>query len=173
MSSPFKKKVDRRRWDRPRRGLACPECGRRFDTVHPTKRFCSEVCCRLYYKKRSREAAIVKKRDAVNCRFCGKSFVPNHGLQRQCEDCHNRGKRHNILDRHWLRNCVWCGVEFSGRANQRYCCAKHRNAAMGARNRVIHDAVNCPGCGSETNSFGLWPDCSGRSSGAGSDLSHF
>lgn len=31
--------------------------------------------------------------------------------------------------------CGWCGCEFEGRSNARYCSAPHRQAAFKARNR--------------------------------------
>lgn len=77
----------------PTRKLRCPKCKERFETKHPTKRFCCNNCLKKYYEQDYFLANIGKtirkgkeriypylkmrfevfKRDNFSCQYCGRN----------------------------------------------------------------------------------------------------
>lgn len=96
------------------RTVTCAECGKVFDTDHPTKRFCSYDCTMRWHSRNTNQ----KRKDAKNleavCPTCGATFAQ---VRKGHTYCSPKCKEKARLDRHVRRNpmikvCHECGAEF-------------------------------------------------------------
>ena len=68
----------------------CEFCGKKFESSHNNKRFCSRKCqSQSWWKKKSAETAKDWQHEK-SCKVCGKTFIPKMAHQLCCsEECSN------------------------------------------------------------------------------------
>ena len=77
----------------------CVRCGKEFETTNNKQKYCSPKCCAIYHRKK-------KRKDTSLEHVAFKNEIAIRRLNGE------------IL-------CMWCGEEFDGKQNQRFCCDEH------------------------------------------------
>lgn len=97
----------------------CIVCGKEFESIRKSTRYCSYECNQADYRKKHRGAM-----RTVKCLYCGKEFVTTRQTKVYCsEECCQRFHRgRNNYTYHC--KCEVCGKEFEANYPNKKCCSK-------------------------------------------------
>lgn len=125
-----KAREDRQKEERPVR--ECPNCGASFPKER-TRRYCSVECRTEWYKKQRQGVQNAQQETGI-CKQCGKPLKKPGRVY--CDQACYKAAMEQTKE---IRNCPWCGSEFTTRKRwgKRYCsrqCAvSDRNKSRGVR----------------------------------------
>jgi len=106
----------------PQRTCACPQCGARFVTAHPRKKWCSSECA----AKGNRAAQSTKRyvrHEPRPCPGCGSTFTPPRSDSTYCSaPCRKQAEYVSAISRNAPRQCRYCRLEFTpSRSDKLFC----------------------------------------------------
>lgn len=126
----------------------CEFCGKRFEAIRPTKRFCSKSCVNRHLRTGCKTIEEARKRPRVTfeivCVFCGKKFTAKNHYAKYCSRlCYLRG----------YKSGYGCLAEFEAAQRKRKELSRQRVQKYGITDAEKLEVIKAQDCGSREK---LW-----------------